>query len=528
MTTELDASQVSNADERRSRYQAFLDNDDLSNKQKEELAKDLLQDLLETELELEDRRLEVNAIYRISRECGADSVIMQGKLLKKLLELAVERPFKEDKIVPDYSLRASHNMLVHNKQLIDELNEDELYKLIQFLEQEEIYEDFRSCEEPRKAILSAVKVMNVALSRPWYSATVSLKEQQRVMQFIETLIERLLPPKEAANDSWEMTDELAMAFCSALQALETMENGPASIYTYALRAILAAKVDTRGMNHPLVRFACSLLTCCEPPQRGSYREIQACAEKISCLLIESLKELVDQKTGELKSGFANTVSEFETTQAPIWILLGLLAERSVGLRECIESHFFRAADNAKPTDRPTVPAIEQLNHMMSSKLFPLLSFAVGNAMFMLSDKNARLLLDRFGFELSAGILFTIGEEMKLERQQQEQAYEMQFGEPPDEFSKPGLSGIDEEMSAEQFCDMITSLGGKGIIDMENPISRAHAEGVLEQVEDQIQKLDLKAAEEEDKEIQKAVDEWAESKLRRAVPEDDAPEFSNGK
>ena len=105
---------------------------------------------------------------------------------------------------------------------------------------------------------------------------------------------------------------------------------------------------------------------------------------------------------------------------------------------------------------------------------------------------------------------------------------MQFGEPPDEFYKPRLSGLDEEMSAEQFFDMVTALGGKGIIDVQNPISRAHDEGVLEQVEDQIQKLDLKAAEEEDKEMQKAVDEWAESKLRRAVPEADALESSSEK
>ncbi|WFC99053.1 hypothetical protein MYAM1_001789 [Malassezia yamatoensis] len=480
MTTKLGADQVSNVDERRSRYRAFLDNDDLNHEQKEELAKDLIQDLTETEVGLEDRCLVVNAIYRISRDCGADSVIMQGKLLKKLHELAVDRPFTEDKIVPEWSLRASHNMLVHNKELVNELDEDELYKLIRFLEQDEVYEDFRCSEEPRKAILSAIKVMNVALSRPWYSATVSLKEQQRVMQFIETLIEKLLPSEGVANDSWEMTNELAMAFCSALQALETMENGPASIYTYALRAILAAKVDTRSMNHPLFRFACSLLTCCEPPQLGSFGKIHACTKKISSLLIESLKELVDQKTGELKSESATTVSEFETTQAPIWILLGLLAERSESLRECIDS------------------------------------------------KNARLLLNRFGFELSAGVLFAIGEEMKSERQRQEQAYEMQFGEPPDEFSKPNLSGLDEEMTAEQFFEVLTALGGNGIVDVGNPISRAHDEGVLEQVEDQIQKLDLKAAEEEDEEMQKAVDEWAESKLRRAVPEADASKSSNEK
>ena len=76
------------------------------------------------------------------------------------------------------------------------------------------------------------------------------------------------------------------------------------------------------------------------------------------------------------------------------------------------------------------------------------------------------------------------------------------------------------MTAEQFYDLMILLDGAGIINVENPLQRAHEEGVLEDVEKRMNEMELREAEEEDEELQKAVEEWTRSKMRHLEADSD--------
>ena len=125
------------------------------------------------------------------------------------------------------------------------------------------------------------------------------------------------------------------------------------------------------------------------------------------------------------------------------------------------------------------------------------------------------MLNRFGIESSAGILYTIGEQMKMEREMQERESRAEVDEDEEQL-KAKMHLVDDEMTAEQFYEMMTALGNDGIIQPQNPIQRAHEEGHLEKIEEELRQLEIEEQKREDEELQRVVDEWAKSKMQRPV------------
>lgn len=124
----------------------------------------------------------------------------------------------------------------------------------------------------------------------------------------------------------------------------------------------------------------------------------------------------------------------------------------------------------------------------------------------------KLLLRRFGFELCAGVLSAIGAERLA---QHESEISKRLDEPDEIYDRVPL--VEDDISVEQFYKMVEIFGGPGGITMKNPVEQAAEEGKLEEVEQKMRDMELKKIQEEDEEDQRAVEEWAQLKMKRTAP-----------
>ncbi|WFC95057.1 hypothetical protein MBRA1_001698 [Malassezia brasiliensis] len=368
--------------QRRAALSSLLEEDDFDVPECEDVSKQLADDFMGDIPDVELRRLVVRAIHRLSREAKPDSPIITAPIMKRMADVSVIQPYEEEPEVAEYALRAMNNIVVHNKELANEIDEATM-----------------------RALFRCIRAMD---------------------------------PEEP---------DLADKVCS-----------------------IAAR---------------------------------------------SLQKFVDPDTGRengVKLDYDMTV---ESALSPLWLLIANLSEHSIVLREVMEEHFFERAETDKPDRPPTKPKFPHLGKMLTSEQYPLLSFSIGNAMFQMGNKNARVMLNRFGIEASAGILYTIGEQMKLEREMEERRNQAEIDEDEEQL-KAKVHAVDDDMTAEQFYEMMSALGNNNIIRPENPVQRAHEEGYLEKIEEELRQLDIEEQKREDEELQRAVDEWSKSKMRRTV------------
>lgn len=856
--------------QRRAALRSLVTEENIDSEFREAITKEVLKDLMVDIPEREDRRCLARAVHRLSRDSPKDSALIHASVMKRLLDLALIDPFDEEIETPDYFMRALHNVIVHNHDLSEDLDQACVDKLYQFLHQPKVVETLSIDGKPVYALRCAVRVFNVGISRPWFTATVPPAERRQMLYFVESMVERLIPPKDTPQDSWEMSDELGMVFNSVIQLLHEDTYITNDLFAYARHAFLSSKIDDDNLLDPVVQYATTTMACCETIPRSEFLQSFKCAKKLGSLLVRTANNFIEPETGEPTPKAIELKINVETFLAPLWILTLKFAEADGDYRSCLESRLFLYDEDAKdkddseeegkpedqakdsaeqlpeedakekdgaeeeakpeeppkdpaeqlskedakmvdslqkenidlkhaseqevqlgeclerdtkcvdprnedvvedecsqryskleisegenakavhppregrenkldnevpiarggvddlqqkntsqkpqkmnagaepnqpkkdeilderqkkrnakteerekrkeakaklnehqkkknanaseagkkkdakpnesgkkkdakvsepgkkkdvkanepgkkkdtkanqpgkkntkannpdkeqdvqaeerkkkkeakaeerrkkkeakaelrkpkgenadsflesenaqsndgiynntfepfdwrqhaiprpespePVKPPTKPVIPQLNRLMSSASFPMLAFVVGQAMFSLSKQNGmyerrtyqvRIMLDRFGIELSAGPLFAIGEQQKMENALKAPLYDRLDADKYDEDFRPNLPGLDKDlMTAEQFYDLMILLDGAGIINVENPLQRAHEEGVLEDVEKRMNEMELREAEEEDEELQKAVEEWTRSKMRHLEADSD--------
>lgn len=378
--------------QRRAALSSLLAEDNFNVPEREEVSKQLAEDIMGDIQDVELRRLVVRAVHRLSRDATPDSPIVTAPMMKRMADVSVMKPYAEEPEVAEYALRAMNNIVVHNKELANEMDESTMRALVRFLDQSEVFDALKESKDSLHSVSCAVRLANVSFSRPFYVPTISPVERRKNLRIMIKAIGRLLPPEDTPQDSWNVSNELSIALGAAMSAMDPEEPGPEELYLLAYRTLMAAKVMDDFLGDVAIQYAASLMCVCRPPDRGRYVRITELAKKVCSIAARSLERFVDPDTGSQNDVKLNYDMTVESALSPLWLLIANLSEHSNVLREIMEEYFFERAETDKPDRPPTKPKLPHLAKMLTSDQYPLLAFTIGNAMFLMGDKNGTFLL----------------------------------------------------------------------------------------------------------------------------------------
>ena len=373
--------------QRRAALSSLLEEDNFNVPELEDVTKQLVEEVMGDIPDAELRRLVVRAIHRLSRDASPDSLIVSAPMMKRMAEISVMQPYAEEPDVAEYALRAMNNIVVHNKDLANDIDESTMRALVRFIDQPEVFDALNEGKEPVHSVSCAVRLANVSFSRPFYVPTISPIERRKILRVVIKAIQKLVPPDDTPQDSWHVSHELGMALGAAMSAMDPEGPGPEDLYILAYRTLMAAKVTDDFLGDVAVQYAASLMSVCRPPDRGRYVRIVDLAQKVCSIAARSLERFVDPQTGSQTNVKLNYDLTIESALSPLWMLIANLSEHSIALREVMEEYFFERAETDKPDRPPTKPKFPQLAKMLTSDQYPLLAFSIGNAMFLMGDKN---------------------------------------------------------------------------------------------------------------------------------------------
>lgn len=363
----------------------FLEDDQGSLEEKKVLALSVKDALEQEAIDVELRTKLVRVAHKLSQDKEQSEPLQNGALMHKVVAFVGEKPFGADLELQDYSLRMVHNLFVMNRELFTVADEDLMKLLLPILDDDGLVEKGFGGDPPCFALRCLLATATVCLSQPWYRIAAKA-EQQRVMDVVTALVGKLVPPRDAPMESWEPSLEASVALTLALHSIPEDMEGSQQLYIYAESAFLACKTSPTTLLSSGVTGPASLLTFCRVPSGAYFARMIEMAKKVSSLLKQSTERYIDAETGGPTELAKEENINVESTQAPLWALALKFAEiDSSILREEMTPYFFTHGADDAPDDVPGALTLPQWRVLMSSEVFLMLSYVVGQVFFHLGN-----------------------------------------------------------------------------------------------------------------------------------------------
>ncbi|KAG1186627.1 hypothetical protein G6F36_006028 [Rhizopus arrhizus] len=182
--------------------------------------------------------------------------------------------------------------------------------------------------------------------------------------------------------------------------------------------------------------------------------------------------------------------QIDATLSPLLLVIRTLAEGSLPLRE-------RWAVRMLPSEEDRLQPVNQghslsayLIKLMTSTMLPQTQAAVCETYFILCDEDANNFTKQVGYGNAIGYLVNKGIPVELPNDEQQQADENinpitgQYISAED--AGPSLADMtdeEKEREAEKLFVLFERLKKTGVVDVENPITKAKREGKFEHIQD---------------------------------------------
>ncbi|WFD31825.1 hypothetical protein MSPP1_002865 [Malassezia sp. CBS 17886] len=329
-----------------------------------------------------------------------------------------------------------------------------------------------------------------------------------------------LEPADIARGSWSAPPPYDALLALVVQACRGDIPGVEGIHVLAQRVFVAAKAGHPCPVTPTLDMLSSVLAVAPSPEDGGAFAV-AVVDRAAELVMSLLDRYMDAETGAPTRACDELTTPLDALLLPLLTVVGARVDADDATCEAVERRFFEpSVDGAAPT----TPRIPQLAHLMSSAHFPALSHLTGYLMYALSKFQGALLLRRFGIGPSAGILEALGV-LGVDGDGDAGGAGVQVagggGEGGEVEEGTDTADADAEahaappprdatLSDDHVIALAQRLNQLGVMSL-NPLEQAAREGVLEEVEREMDDAARRSAAEEDAEAESAVDQWARAR-----------------
>ncbi|PKI83644.1 hypothetical protein MVES1_002746 [Malassezia vespertilionis] len=440
-----------------------------------------------------------DALRLMSRELATSAVWAQSDVFVALSAFAFEQ--RIENAARDSYFRAIHNTLFYCTDVRDAWFAQFRSSLLDALEDEAVVATLcvDSALEAQFRVLVRIMLIGVQCTN---FHTLKKEVHERLVTASFAIIERLKMPDETPPGSWIPSDTFSTAMALVLHSMDEQHPDNRAMLPLLYDVLVALKEEECELSMTMQHALGLIVFIGTQWPRGKAR--LPAVERIAEMLVRLLDRCIDVTTGDLNACTKQTSSDFVAMQTSAWLFLAGVCSSSLDLCCAVERHFYVHKDVQATRDPPLQPRVRALEICMSSETLITLEAYIGYVLFLTSKKNPSLFLQRFSWERCMGVLYM-------------ENIEHTVGATDAELSRKHVHPYNKhaptDLASAQLLEALLTVKKCGTIVMENPVEAAHRQGVLADVEAQMEAAERKEARDEEVAVQAALDTFARQKSR---------------